>query len=194
MFEDLGAEVIDADKLGHRVLQDEEVISQAVRRWGTEVRAADGSLLRDRIAERVFAAGTEGIVERTFWNEVMHPRIRKLMLEEFRRLEQDGRVEVVCLDAALLLEAQWDEFCDWIVLVETPPEIRHVRAASRGWEAQELAERESAQMSLANKRQKADFVIDNSGDFEQTYGQVRDAWLRFSGSSPSPPETRNLRS
>ena len=87
---------------------------------------------------------------------------------------------VVILDAALLFEAGWDRHCDAVIFLEVPSEIRRKRAQSRGWTLDEFAAREAVQMSIDEKRQKADFVIDNSVALEETYRRVNNIWIRFS--------------
>jgi len=73
-------------------------------------------------------------------------------------------IEAVVLDAAVLLEAGWDDMCDAIVFVETPHEQRLERVAeNRGWTQEMLAAREASQYSLDVKRNASHFVVQNSG-------------------------------
>ncbi|MEM8865382.1 MAG: dephospho-CoA kinase, partial [Planctomycetota bacterium] len=66
-------------------------------------------------------------------------------------------------DIPLLLEAGWAEQCDLLLFVESPQNERLARAAARGWDADELAWREAAQTPIAEKRDRADAVVLNSG-------------------------------
>jgi dephospho-CoA kinase len=183
-FQTLGAEVIDADQLGHEVLDDPQVITAAVDRWGPEVLDADGRLCRDAIAHHVFPT-TDNLVgdnkELDFWQRWTHPRIEQRMAERLAQLA--SRIPPppgVVIDAALLFEAGWDQKCDSVIFLDVPREIRLQRARSRGWSESDIASREAAQMSIDEKRQKADFVIDNSVALEETYRSVRDTWIRLS--------------
>jgi dephospho-CoA kinase len=94
----------------------------------------------------------------------------------------------VILDAAVLLEAGWDDCCDWIVFVHAPrPERLRRLAQLRGWEEKDVDTRERAQMSLKEKENKADFVLDNSGSSEQLTHQVKSLlgqWLSGIGYQP----------
>jgi dephospho-CoA kinase len=179
----LGAEVIEADQLGHEVLREPAVEAAARARWGSEVFGPDGYLHRPAIAERVFQPGESGTRECEFLEQLMHPRITARMRG---RIEQCGGAlkyesltpnqslsptlsvgkgnELMVLDAALLLEAGWQEFCDAIVFIEAPRDVRFARAQARGWTEEEFSARESAQMSLDEKRRRANLVIDNSGN------------------------------
>ena len=80
------------------------------------------------------------------------------------------------MDAALLLEAGWDQWCEKTVFVEAPREARLARAMARGWKEEEFAAREAAQESLDRKRARADVIIDNSGSPQRTQAQVEQFW------------------
>jgi dephospho-CoA kinase len=172
----LGAEIIDADRLGHEVLRMPEVIAAARQRWGDAVLTNEGQLDRKAIARRVFGDGVKERAERRFLEELTHPRIGTLVREKISELATRGDVDVVVLDAALMLETGWDEYCDRIWYVDVPDETRQARAQARGWSLEDLAAREAAQFPLSRKRARADIVIDNSGSPEKTYKQLEMAW------------------
>lgn len=97
-------------------------------------------------------------------------------------------VHVAVLDAALLLEAGWDAWCDRVVFVEAPRETRLERAIARGWTKEDFAAREGVQESLDRKRERADVIVDNSGSPERTLAQVEQFWASlFRGFPPHPP-------
>lgn len=175
-FAQLGAEVIDADRLGHEVLGEAEVIEAAVQRWGEQVRNADGTLDRRAIASKVFGDTPEAARERAFLEELTHPRITARMRDRISRLATLGDTDVVVIDAALLLEAGWHECCDHIVFVDVPREERLRRARERGWSEAEFTAREQAQWPLSRKREQADIVLDNAGPPEQTIAKVEQIW------------------
>ncbi len=77
------------------------------------------------------------------------------------------------LDAALLLEGGWDTTCDWLIFVETPEAVRQQRVqANRGWSADELSKRETTQWSVDTKKERADFIVDNSGTIQTAAAQM----------------------
>jgi dephospho-CoA kinase len=175
-FARLGAEVIEGDRLGHEVLQEAEVIALLRERWGDQVLSENGEVNRRAVAQIVFAPTPEGKAELQFLESVTHPRISARMRDRISELAARGAVDMVVLDAALLLEAGWDEYCDRILFVETPENVRFERAASRGWSREDFARREAAQVPLEEKRLRADTIIDNSRSAAETSRQVEQFW------------------
>ena len=179
-FAKLGAHLIDADKLGHQVLDEPEVVAAAQERWGDEVIGSNGRLDRSFVAERVFRQSPEGERDLAFWEGVTHPRITK---ELERQLEDLPSQTIVALDAAVMFKAGWDERCEQIVYVDVPRSQRLRRAIEqRGWTEAEFDLREAAQLPNDFKRQQASVVIDNSSSLDQTYAQVLRYWESFSSS------------
>jgi dephospho-CoA kinase len=176
---ELGAEVLDADRIGHEVLFDPEV-KRAIRgRWGDDVFDADGQVDRRQLAEVVFAGLPDNREELKYLEQVTHPRIRQRLHETMDRMARTGASSLLVLDAALLLEAGWDGYCDKILFVETPRCIRLQRARRRGWTEAGFEAREAAQASAESKRMRADIVIDNSSTPEHTYEQLETLWRRL---------------
>jgi dephospho-CoA kinase len=97
-----------------------------------------------------------------------------LRVEMDRRRNEGARVVVV--DAALMFKAGWDRYCDQVVFVDSPREARLQRALQRGWSEADFAAREAAQLPVAEKRQRADVVWDNSGSPEDLRRQVEGFW------------------
>ncbi len=174
-FADLGARVIDADRLGHESLEEATVRAALRARWGGRVFRSDGEVDRKRVAEIVFAPTPEGCAERRFLESVVHPRITERLTAELSRLHGE-KYRVVVLDAPLLIEAGWDRLCGRLVFVDAPRHLRLARAAARGWTEQDVARREAAQAPLEVKRRRADATIDNSGTPQQTRVQVERIW------------------
>jgi dephospho-CoA kinase len=184
-LQELGAWVLDADRAGHEVLEEPEV-RQALRgRWGEEVFHSWGEVDRAAIARIVFGPPPRGPRELSFLEQLTHPRIGARLRRQADDARRQGATAVV-LDAALMLEAGWDDQCDTILFVAAPRSVRLQRARQRGWSEEQFAAREAAQKSLEDKRQRADQTIDNSGTAEQTAEQVCRIWQSLSSSSPLP--------
>ncbi len=164
--------MIEGDRLGHEVLQEPEVITALRARWGDKILSASGEIDRRAVAQIVFAPTPTGKADLQFLESVTHPRISAKMRDKISELATQGAVDIVVLDAALLLEAGWDEYCDKILYVDTPELVRHARAAARGWTSEEVAQREAAQLPLDQKKNRADLVIDNSQSPAETARQV----------------------
>lgn len=175
-FEKLGARCLRADEAGHQVLQDSTVQSLLRARWGAEVFAVDGQIDRAAVARIVFAHTTSGEAERRFLEQVTHPRIQQHLQAQMNEWREQGDVPVVMLDAALLLEAGWDRWCDALVFVDSTWEQRVARVACRGWTAADLQAREAAQLPLDVKRQRATYHVDNSATLAATKARVQEIW------------------
>ncbi len=174
-FARLGARVLDADQTGHEALRLPHVEAAVRRRWGEAVFALDGRIDRARLARIVFDPGPEAQKEREYLEQLTHPEIARLLKRQAEVLAAAGTALAV-LDAALLVEAGWDQWCEKTVFVEAPRETRLARAMARGWDKEDFAAREDAQESLDRKRARADVMIDNSGSPEQTQAQVEQFW------------------
>ena len=165
-----GAVVIDADSVGHEVLEHSEVRRQVIARFGAGVvehgpdaAATPGSINRQALGSIVFAArpaldDLEAIV---------HPQMRRQFEAIIDRESVRGRAPMVVLDAAVLLEAGWDNLCDLLVFVAASQPVRLQRVArGRGWTAEVLQAREAAQWPREHKLSRADIVIHNDSSLE----------------------------
>lgn len=175
-LEQLGAVVLNADRIGHEVLREPEVTQTLCARWGDQVLDNEGNIDRPAVARIVFAPTPEARQELAFLEQVTHPKIEQSLRERTAELVARAEVKAVVLDAALLLEAGWDAICEKIVFVEVPVELRQQRALLRGMSAEDFTAREAAQQSVENKRKKSGFLVDNSGSQEQTFSQVQAFW------------------
>jgi dephospho-CoA kinase len=170
-----GGCIISGDQLGHEALGRPEIRDQVVRLWGAEILAEDEAVNRRRLATKVFnhpaeLRKLEGLV---------FPWIERRVREEIARAAADSQVSFVVMDAAVMLEAGWNNVCDWIVYVHAPRAVRLKRLAEqRGWEEKEVEARERAQIPLSEKVSRADFVVDNSASTEQLAQQVADLLRR----------------
>ncbi len=180
MLADLGACVLDADRTGHEVLQMPEIKAAAQQRWGERIFDENGRIDRKRLAEIVFAPPPGGPPEREYLEQITHPKIGRLLMRQAEQKAAAG-CKAVVLDAALLLEAGWNQFCDHLVFVDAPRPVRLARAIERGWSEKDFTVREGAQESLDFKQTHADVVVDNSGSPEQTRAQIEHLWHSLVG-------------
>jgi dephospho-CoA kinase len=173
---ELGAGVLDADRAGHEVLaNDPEVRTALLERWGPMILAADTSIDRRAIASHVFGDSQEAAANRAFLEYQLHPRIRQLLDGQRTNFVAAGCPAVV-LDAPLLLEAGWGEMCDIILFVDTPRDVRLLRAKKRGWSEAEFDRREAAQWTTEEKQRRASVVIQNSQSADELRAAVRRIW------------------
>jgi dephospho-CoA kinase len=174
-LERLGAGVLDADQTGHEALRLPQVEAAARQRWGEAAFATDGRIDRARLARIVFAPGPEAKAELKYLEQLTHPEIARLLWRQVATLVAAGTT-IMVMDAALLLETGWDQWCEKAVFVDAPRETRLARALARGWNREDFEAREAAQESLERKRARADVIIDNSGSPQRTQAQVEQFW------------------
>ncbi len=175
LLNERGAGVLDADRVGHEVLESREVKSALVRRWGGGILRPDGQLDRSAVARKVFAPPPGGLRDRAFLEQLVHPIIETRLADQARRMVADGK-RVAILDAALLLEAGWERFCDGLLFVESTTGDRLRRAQDRGWTDGEYFARENAQLPLESKRSRANWIIDNAGSKDDLRAQIERLW------------------
>lgn len=187
-FAQLGAEVLDADQIGHGVLDLPEVISAIKTHWPA-VGLKGGKIDRRSLAAIVFGSGARNSADDlNALESITHPKIGTRIQQQLA-LFQTQNVVATVLDAPVMLKAGWQEMCDKIVFVESSLEDRQSRAALRGWDDQQLERRESFQETIDQKRSVATDVVDNSGTRQQTRQQVEALWRKWGLPDPSvePP-------
>jgi dephospho-CoA kinase len=177
----LGAEVLEADRIGHAVLGMPDVRAALWARWGEGVfRAAtvgaEREVDRAAVAERVFAPPPDGPRELAFLEGLTHQLIGARIAERLEQLRRGAGVRAAVLDAPVLYKVGWDRLCDHILFVEAPWEVRLARAAQRGWSRAQLQARQAAQPPLEDQRRRADVRIDNGGSPEHTIVQIEKFW------------------
>lgn len=169
-FQALGCALVDGDAIGHELLETPEV-RQALRdRWGRQMFDAQGRVSRPAVAAVVF----QNPPELAALNAIMHPRIRRRMEELIADAESQPSVLAVVMDAAVLLEAGWDDLCSHLVYIHAPDENRKLRTEqSRGWNGGEWQRREKSQIPLDTKRADCYYSLDNSSGVSHLREQIR---------------------
>lgn len=168
-FATLGALVISSDQLNHDVLSDPAVAAELASWWGPEVLNADGAVDRSAVARRVF----DNPNERKRLESLVHPLIAQRRADMIQHGIADPAVKAIILDSPLLFESDLDRRCDVVIYIEAERDLRLQRVQrTRGWNQQELNRRERWQLTPAEKRSRAKFVIDNSSSREQLAARV----------------------
>ncbi len=171
-FAGLGALTIDADEVVARLYRPGQAGHEAiVRTYGQGVLLPDGEIDRPELAELALSTA-EGARQ---LNALIHPLViaeeMRLMAEEEQRFP--GRDRIVIVEATLLLESGGKARYDRIVVADVPPELQIERGAARGMAREEVARRMARQLPREERLRQADYVIDNSGDVQQTEGETR---------------------
>jgi dephospho-CoA kinase len=157
-FERAGAATLSTDRVTHDLLDDDQVRSALVERWGPQV-APEGSVDRQKVGEIVF----DNREELAWLESVMHPRVGTHVLEWRQDLGPD--VEIAVVEVPLLFEAAMEDAFDATVAVVADDEIRDARLRERGQPG--LAGREERQLDQAEKESRADHVIRNDASLEE---------------------------
>ncbi|MGH7743030.1 MAG: dephospho-CoA kinase, partial [Candidatus Eiseniibacteriota bacterium] len=138
-----GAELIEADRIGHQVTDtDPEVRAALIAEYGPDIYRADGALDRARVGQRVFA--DRAALERL--NRLVHPRILRAMRARIAELQTRGFPGTVVVDAALMLDWEFERECDTVIAVVAPEALQISRlVAARGWSEAQARARLAAQ-------------------------------------------------
>ena len=169
----LGASVIDADRVGHEAYRPHQGIWQeVVQAFGEEILSPDGEVDRKALGAIVFSQPDA----RAKLNGIMHPWMAKEIERRIDQMRQDG-VEVVVLEAALLIEAGWQCLVDelWVTTADEEEAVTRVSLRS-GLSEEQVRGRMATQMPVAEKIRQADVVIDNSGNLEGLQRRVAQEW------------------
>lgn len=179
--------VLDADAVGHEVLAIGEVQSALRAAFGPDLFDERGQVVRSRLAQRVFGEHPDQQAARQQLEAIVHPVIRRRLDDELRRLRDSAEYDLIILDAAVMLEAGWNNLCDAVVYLDVPVEVRQQRVReSRGWSVTELARREASQWPLDRKRAAADAVLANDGDLAVVEQQLSEFLIRRFPQLPRP--------
>lgn len=168
----LGAVILDGDRMGHLVLEEPEVKQALCARWGNSILQKDGTVYRRAVAQIVFGDAPNSKEELKFLEALTHPRIGQRLFDELEQLQSSGQVEVAVLDAPVMTKTGWHKRCDRLWFIECPKTERVRRVAARGWTSEQLEAYEAAQDPLEWRKSLCDTVIDNSGDPSSTRQRV----------------------
>jgi len=169
-LEALGAEVIDADKVGHiTYLPDTPAWRDLIDTWGEGLLQANREIDRKKLGAIVFSDPSN--LEKL--NSIVHPRMRDIMndqIEGFRK----GKKKVVVLDAAILIEAKWTSLVDEVWVTAAPEEVVVKRVMARNsWDEEQVRSRMSSQMSNDERQGYAHVVIDTDATLQEVEERVR---------------------
>ncbi len=175
-----GAAVIEADRVGNHITDtDPEVRAALQAEYGPGIYREDGSLDRARVAERVFSDAEA----RRRLDALVHPRLVERLQRELERLQAEGSVKVILVDAALMLDWGLDRKCDLVVAVVAPETLQLERLQrSRGWSAEHARRRLDAQRSSEEFARRADVVVENRGAPDELRARAVELFEQWTGS------------
>ncbi len=163
--------VIDADKIARDVVMPGQPgLVQIAQIFGDDILLPDGNLNRAKLGEIVFNDGTK----RDTLNKIIHPHIREVINARIEQARIAGK-EIVFLDIPLLYEGGFETICHAVWVLYVPEQVRVSRIMERDNLTREaVMKRISSQLDEMEKRQRADIIIDNSGDKKALFAQLED--------------------
>ena len=169
--EQFHAYVIQADQVGHQVMEPGEICySQVIALFGEHILKKDKTIDRKAVSDVVF--GNEEKLKKL--NGIIHPAVRQSVLEEIQ-LQKEKKTAIVVVESALLLEEHYEKFCDKVWYVHTDREIRISRLMeNRGYSREKSESIISSQAPDEYFAKHADYIIRNNGDIKDTWLQVEE--------------------
>lgn len=172
LLAELGAVIIDADKIGHEVLDtDSQAHEQVVAAFGQRILNTDGSVNRRELGRIVFAERNS--LSRL--NQIMHPLIYRVVKTKLERYKEQG-ARVVVIEAPLLIEASWATMVDavWVVTATEANVLK--RLEKTGFSRNEIMARIRSQLTESERIKIADVVINNDYSFDELKLNVNGLW------------------
>ena len=161
--------VLQADLVGHKVMEPgERCYEPVVALFGKNVLKEDKTIDRRKVSDVVFSH--EELLQEL--EHIIHPAVKEYILEQLSEKEKKGQ-SLCVVEAALLLEENYQAFCDQVWYIHTDKEIRMERLAmSRGYTREKAQSIIDSQASEEYFRSHADYIIENNGDLKRTYKQI----------------------
>lgn len=172
ILKDRGFSVIDLDVISHEVIEFPSVVEKIVQNFGREVldedEAGNCTISREKLGKIIFADKEK----RLALNSIMHPEILKVMHKKILECKSEKN-KIIFVEVQLLFEVQWEKEFDYILLVAAKRDMQVRRVLERDKRSEEEAWNIiNSQMSLDEKREKSDFVIENDGNMDDLNKKV----------------------
>jgi len=175
-LKELGAVIIDADKVGHEALKpDTEAWRQVVASFGTGILKPNREIDRKKLGKIVF--GNPEALARL--NQIIHPPMYQLVKAQIEEYRRQG-VKVVVLEVPLLIEAGWTSLVDevWVTVAPEPTVVRRLKEKVGLSEPESMA-RIRSQLSSPERVKHADVVIDTDCRLGELREKVKEQWQRL---------------
>ncbi len=168
-----GATVVDADKVGHDVYRPgTEGWQRVVDAFGREVVAENGEIDRRALGAIVFGDPAQ----RERLQGIVWPIMKEMMRRMIAECRERGDA-VVVIEAAVLIEASWQDLVDQVWVVTVPEAVAEERLIARnGLTSEQARARIAAQLTNEQRMAQADVTIDNSGSIADAQARVAALW------------------
>ncbi len=170
---ELGAVIIDADKVGHEAFKpDTKLWRQVVTAFGGEILMPSGEIDRSKLGEMVF--GNPELLSRL--NQIMHPRMCDMVKAQIEDYRRQG-AEVIVLEAPLLIEAGWTSLVDevWVTIASKATVLRRLQERT-GLSEKESSARIHSQLLSEERIRHAHVVINTDCSLDEVKAKVGELW------------------
>ncbi len=174
LLAELGAPIIDADKVGHAIYApDGPAYPDMITAFGEGILAPDRTIDRRKLGPIVFA--DPAALKRL--NSIVHPKMFARMREMVDAMRTGGERKPIVIEAAILIEANWQPLFNeiWLVVASRERVIERVER-DRGLKPEQTEARIRAQLSDDDRRKYATTVVTNNGTIDELRAKVGDLW------------------
>ena len=170
------AYVIKADEIGHLVMEPgQECYEPVIALFGKQIIKDDKTIDRRQVSDVVFSH--PDMLERL--NEIIHPAVKRYIRRQLELKRQQGQ-KICVVEAALLLEDHYQEFCDTIWYIHTDQEVRIRRLMeNRGYTREKSISIIASQAPEEFFRANADYVVVNNTDLKETWRQIEEGIRKY---------------
>jgi len=189
---ELGATIIDVDKVWHEALKpDTELWREVVAAFGREIVKPNGNIDRKKLGGIVFGNSKA----RARLNQIMHPRVYNMVMAQLKQYRRQG-VKAVVLEVPLLIEVplsmrvgkpSLSDEIDEVWVTVAPESMVVGRLKKLGLSEPEILARIRSQLPSEERLKHADVVIDTDCSLDELKSRVKELWRNISNPSPSPP-------
>lgn len=172
MLAELGAKIVNADEIGHKILYEKSVKNELVSIFGNLILDEKGEIDRRHLGETAFQDKENA----RKLNRVMHPRIRAKILETIEKMKIENQ-KVVVLEAAVMPRYDWVNIIDeqWVTTASAAEIINRLEK-ERGYSEEEVLSRLKRQTTTEEKIKDADILIDTDCSLDDLKQKVTGLW------------------
>lgn len=163
--------IVRADEVAHLVKEPGQACYKGlIDLLGEKILNEDGTIHKGKMAELIFS--DKQLLEKV--NALMHPEVKKYILNQIQLEQERGEVEYFFIEAALLIEEHYDEIVDELWYIHADIDVRkHRLMQNRNYSEQKVADIMRGQLREEDFRRHCKEVISNNGDLEETYKQIK---------------------
>ena len=170
-------EIYLADEVAHTVkLPGTECFQALIELLGDDILAPDGQIDKAAMADKIFKEA--GLLKKV--NDIIHPAVKKYLLQKYEAAKNEGNVELFFVEAALLIEGGYGQLVDEMWYIYAEESVRRKRLTdTRGYSDEKISQIMGQQLTDEVFRKESNFMIDNSGSFEETCRQIENKLEAF---------------